>query len=186
MSGRNDADGTSGTSYAAVNSVTNTGAALTWTRAAWSNNQWGTAEIWWALTTPAHAAMTVTATLSDAMANSMRVVTFSRASPLDGAATAIASAASGAHLAPAATLTTTRASSLVFMVGTDTQGSRTMVAPAGQTVVGQSNSLSNTFWVQRTTAGVPTAGTAVTMTSTYTPASFPDRWNVAVIEIRTP
>jgi len=161
-------------------------AALTWTRAAWSNNQSGTAEIWWAFTTPTHAAMTVTATLSDAMSNSMRVVTFSGASPLDGAATAIASAASGAHLAPAATLTTTRASSLVFMVGTDTQAARTMVAPAGQTIVGQFNPLANTFWVQRTTDGVPTAGTAVTMTSTYASATFPDPWNVALIEIRTP
>jgi Ca2+-binding RTX toxin-like protein len=170
-----------------VSTVTNTGAVLTWTRAALSSVQLGAAEVWWAFTTPAHAAMTVTAQLSRGnVAASMRVVTFSGASALTGTATAIANNPTGTNLAPQVTLTTTRANSLVFMVGNDWDNARTMTAVAGQTVVGQfTPAVGDTYWVQRTTAAVPAVGTAVTMRSTY-PAPNTDRWNVAAIEIRTP
>jgi hypothetical protein len=117
------------------------------------------------------------------VASSMRVVTFSGASPLTGAASVIGNAAAGA---PQATLTTTRANSLVFMVGTDWDSARTMVAAAGQTIVGQfTPAVGDTYWVQSTSAPVPAVGTAVTMRTTYG-AAQPDRWNVALIEIRTP
>jgi hypothetical protein len=170
-----------------ANTVTNSGAALTWTRAALSTTQLGATEIWWAFTPVAQPAMTVTAALSRGnVAASMRVVTFSGASPLTGAATAINNAANGAGVVPNVTLTTTRANSLVFMTGNDWDNAQTMTAVAGQTILGQfTPAVGDTYWVQRTTAAVPAAGTAVTMRSTYPPPNT-DRWNVAAIEIRTP
>jgi len=165
-----------------VNSVTNTAGALTWTRAVRSNAQLGTAEVWWAFTPTAHLPMTVTATTNNAVAASLTVMSFAGAAPsLVGAASLAASAASGA---PSATLVTTRADSYVIGVGTDWDAPRVMTAPAGQTIVNQFNPLvGDTYWTQRTTTTVAAPGTNVTISDTYGPV-MPDRWNLALIEIR--
>jgi len=165
-----------------VNGITNTGTALTWTRSVRSNAQFGTAEIWWAFTTPAHASMTVTAVLNNSETASLTVMGFNGAVPtLVGAATLAASAAQGA---PNATVVTTRANSLVIAVGTDWDLARTMVPAAGQVMVNPFNTPNgDTYWVQRTSPPVAAAGTSVTMRDSYA-TLMPDRWNLAVVEIR--
>ena len=167
-----------------VLSMSNTGVALTWTRAVRSNVQPGTAgEVWWAFTTPAHASMTVAAQLSGTVTNpSMAVMAFTGAAPsLVGAATATAGATSGA---PTATLATTRDSSLVVGVGTDLAGVQVMTPGAGQIMVYQANPSGGTYWVQQS-GSVGVAGTSVTIGDTYGPPT-PDAWGLTLIEIRRP
>jgi len=164
-----------------VNSITNTGTALTWTRSVRSNVQLGTAEIWWAFTTPAHAAMTVTANLNNPEAASLTVMAFT------GAASSLVGAASGAFNgpsgAPTGTVTTTKPNSYVVAVGTDWDSPRNMNPAAGQVIVSQFNpTQGDTYWVQRTNP-IGAAGTNVTIRSTY-PGALTDRWNLAVVEIR--
>jgi hypothetical protein len=165
-----------------VVSVTNTGVALTWTRAVQSNVQRGTAEVWWAFTTPAHASMTVRANLSDTIPASMTVMAFTGAAPsLVGAASL---AASGPNGAPTGTLQTTQSNSLVIGAGVDWDANHANLAPAaGQTLVNLFAPAGNdTYWVQSAGA-VPAAGTNVTISDTY-PGALTDRWNLALIEIR--
>jgi hypothetical protein len=166
-----------------VNNFTNTGAPLTWTRAARSNAQLGTAEIWWAFTTAARTSSTVTAVLNNSEPASLVVMTFTNAAPLTGAATAVRSAVGGA---PTVNLTTTRGNSLVLGVGMDWDSPRVMTAAGGQTIVNQFRpTVGDTYWAQRTTNAVASPGTTVTITSTYGP-TMPDRWNMAAVEIRRP
>jgi heme peroxidase/PASTA domain-containing protein/hemolysin type calcium-binding protein len=164
-----------------VNNMTNTGTALTWTRAVRSNVQRGTAEIWWAFATSAHASMRVTAVLNNSEPASLTVMSFTNAAPsLVGAASLAANAATGA---PAAALVTTRDNSMVLGVGIDWDNPRVMVAGTGQTIVNQFRpTVGDTYWVQRTNA-VGAAGTSVTINDSYG-TTMPDRWNLALIEIR--
>ena len=166
-----------------VNSVTNNNGAMTWTRAVRSNAQLGTAEVWWAFTPVVRSGMNVTARLNNSVAASLTVMAFTNAaSSLVGAAAVAANAASGA---PSATLITTRADSYVIGVGTDWDAPRVMTPAAGQTIVNQfTPTVGDTYWVQRTNP-VPAAGTSVTISDTYG-ATMPDRWNLALIEIRKP
>ena len=70
-------------------------------------------------------------------------------------------------------------------VGTDWDAPRVMTPAAGQTIVNQfTPTVGDTYWVQRTNP-VPAAGTSVTISDTYG-ATMPDRWNLALIEIRKP
>jgi hypothetical protein len=146
-----------------------------------SNAQLGTAEIWWAYATAAHAAMTVTANLNNPEAKSLTVMAFTgAANSLVGAASGAFNAASGA---PTGTVVTTKANSMVVAVGTDWDSPRTMTPAAGQVIVNQfTPTQGDTYWVQRTNI-VPAAGTSVTIRDTYG-ATMPDRWNLAVVEIR--
>jgi hypothetical protein len=180
------ADGPStGTTNTQVNSMNNSGAPLTWTRAARSNVQRGDAEIWWTIASTARTSITVTGVLNLSNVASMTVVGFTNASPIAGGAVATANAAQNSGLAPTVSLTTTRANSWVFMVGTDWDAIRVMTPAAGQTLVNVYNPPANdTYWVQRTTAPVTAAGTATVMSTTY-PFPLNDRWNAAAIEIRT-
>jgi hypothetical protein len=168
-----------------VNSMNNNASLpnLTWTRAAQANAQAGTAEIWYAFAPTAHATMTVTAVFRFSATASMTVVGFQgAANTLSGAATAIASKATGLVGDPAATITTTRPSSLVFGVGNDWDNARTITVPAGQTVINQFNPpVGDTYWTQRANAAVPLAGVPSTLRATGTST---DRWNFAVVEIR--
>ena len=168
-----------------VLNMSNTGTALTWTRAARSTVQPGTAgEVWWAFTAPAHASMTVAAQVTGSVTNpSMAVMAFTGTAPtLVGAATAIAGATGGA---PTASLVTTRDGSLVVGVGTDLTGAQVMTpASADQAIVYQANPAGGTYWVQQSgSAGV--AGTTITFGDTYGPPT-PDAWGLTLIEIRRP
>ena len=148
-----------------------TGAGLTWNLVGRTNAQMGTSEVWRAYSAGQLSNVTVTATFSQsAPACSMTVVslTGTDTSGVNGAGAigAIASANSAAGV-PSVYLTTTRSSSLLFAVGNDWTAATARTLGAGQTLVHQDLSpTGDTYWVQRTSAGVPTQGTVVTLNDT--------------------
>ncbi|HEV7172380.1 galactose oxidase-like domain-containing protein [Pedococcus sp.] len=154
------------------------GGGLTWTLRQRANAQAGTAEIWQAVAPAPLTNVTITATqASGAWAASMTVVGFLGADTAPGAVTA-GSAASGA---PTATLTTTRAGSWVWGVGTDWDAPVARTIGPNQSLVDQYLSPSaDTYWIQRQTGPTPQAGTAVTINDT---APTADRYNLALIEV---
>ncbi|WP_460597886.1 beta strand repeat-containing protein [Geomonas sp. Red276] len=173
---------TTGTN-AAVTGVTNTGNALTWTRGVVTNGQRGTAEIWWAYPTAAVTG-TVTATLNQIVSSrSITVMTFTGTAYGADAigATGSASAASGA---PAVSLVTTRAGSVVLGTGNDWSQAVARTPGSGQVIVHTflSTATGDTFWVQKQSSATPLAGTTVTIDDT---APTGDRYNLSAIEIRT-
>ena len=96
-------------------------------------------------------------------------------------ATATANSKSGA---PTASLTTTRSGSLVIGVGNDYDNPISRTIGSGQTLIHQYLSpLGDTYWMQRSSAITPTAGTTVTINDTN-PTT--DRYNLAIVEIRSP
>src|SRR5438270_5816940 len=113
----------SGKGTAATTTVSSVaGGSLTWVLVQRTNTQQGTAEIWRAFAPTALTNITVTSTFSQSVLSSMTIVSFSGVDTTgtNGAgaigATATANAATGA---PSATLTTTRANSVLFGVGED-------------------------------------------------------------------
>jgi hypothetical protein len=123
--------------------------------------------------------VTVTATQSSgSWQSSMSVVGLLNADTSPGA-TVAAAAATGA---PSAAITTTRAGSWVWGVGTDWAAARARTIGAGQTLVDQYlPPAGDTYWLQRLTAQTPVSGTNVTVNDT---APTSDRWDLALIEIR--
>jgi len=163
------------------------GASLTWVLVQRTNTQQGTAEIWRAFAPTTLTSVSVTATLSQSTAGSMTVVSFSNVDTTgtngSGAVGATASANSPGG-APSATIVTTRANSLVFGVGNDFDQAVNRTIGADQTIVNQYlATIGDTYWVQRTTSPVATAGTSVTINDT---APTADRYNLTICEIRTP
>ena len=165
-----------------VSSVT--GGGLTWQLVVRSNVQPGTSEVWRAFATSILTNASVTATLSRGAGSSLTVVSFKGADPSgtngSGAigATIAANSTSGP---PTATITATRAGSLVLGAGNDWDGPVARTVPANQTMVHQYLSpTSDTFWVQRLTDPTPVAGAPVTLNDTAPPA---DRYNLAVVEV---
>lgn len=160
------------------------GAGLTWVLAVRTNTQSGTAEIWRAFATATESRVSVTATLSQRVAASMTVMSFtgvdSTGTNGSGAIGAIASnsAKSGA---PSAKLLTTRNNSWVFGVGNDTDQAIARTLGTGQTIVHQyPASVGATFWVQSQTATTPVSGSTVTIND-LTPTA--DRFNLSIVEI---
>jgi hypothetical protein len=164
-----------------------TGAGLTWVLVQRTNAQRGTSEIWRAFAPTTLSAVSVTATLSQSTAGSMTVVSFSNVDTTgtngSGAIGATASANKNAG-APIATLTTTRNNSWVFGVGNDFDDAVARTVGLDQTMVNQYlATIGDTYWVQRTTNPVPTAGTLVTINDT---APTANRFNLSLCEIRAP
>jgi hypothetical protein len=170
-----DGPGTSSQSVASV-----TGGGLTWTRRVLANGQPGTAEVWQAVAPNPLTNATVTATLSQGgYVGSMVVVAFTGADTTVNGATRSAFAASGA---PSSSLTSTKAGSWTWAVGTDWSSATNHTVGTGQTRVDQYlASVGDTYWVQRQTNTTPTAGTSVPINDT-TPTA--DQWDLALIEIR--
>jgi beta-lactam-binding protein with PASTA domain len=157
--------------------LTVSGAGLTWTLVKRINAQHGSSEIWWAIAPNILTNVTVTSTPSvTGNRQSLTVVTFSGAAGVG--ASAAASAASGA---PTVSLTTTKANSLVYGVGNDWDGAVARVPGTGQTLVHQwvETVAGDTFWVQAT-AAISNSGTVVQVNDT---APTSDRWNLAAVEI---
>ncbi|GAA4138244.1 galactose oxidase-like domain-containing protein [Leifsonia shinshuensis] len=154
------------------------GGGLTWTLRQRANIQAGTAEVWQAVAPTPLSNVTVTATQkSGSWQSSLTVAGFLGADSGAGAVTA----ANGSSGAPSATLTTTRAGSWVWGVGTDWTAARARTVGAGQTLVDQYLSPSgDTYWLQRTNAPTAAAGTAVTINDT---APTTDLWDLALVEI---
>ena len=169
-----------------VNSVA--GASLTWVLVQRTNTQQGTAEIWRAFAPTALSKVTVTATFSQSVQSSMTVVSFTGVDTTgtngSGAigATATANAASGA---PSATLTTTRANSVVFGVGEDPTAKVARTLGVNQSLVHQLlcsvTGQTCTLWVQQVPTLIPAAGTSVTINDT---APTVDAYNVSLVEVR--
>ncbi|HZC73480.1 MAG TPA: Ig-like domain-containing protein [Jatrophihabitans sp.] len=154
------------------------GGGLTWTLRKRQNTQAGTAEIWQAVAPNPLSAVTFTATrASGSWQGSMTVVGFKNADTALGA-TAGASAASGA---PIASLTTTRAGSWVWAVGTDWSAATARTVGASQSLVDQYLApAGDTYWVQRQNSATAASGTLVTVNDT---APTGDRYDLALIEI---
>ena len=116
------------------------GGSLTWTLVKRTNAQSGTAEIWRAFATAPLAGVTVTATLSQSVASSITVMSFSGVSTTgtngSGAIGAVggASAKSGA---PSAALVTTGLGSWVLGVGNDYDNATSRTLASGQSLVHQ-------------------------------------------------
>ena len=168
--------------------VTNlTGAGLTWTLVKRTNTQAGTAEIWRAFATSPLSQVNVTATLSQSVASSITVMTFTGTdtSGTNGSgaigATGTGNASSGA---PTASLTTTRNGSWVVGVGADFSAALSRTAGPNQTIVHQdlqsSPSGTDTFWVQMQNAPTPLSGTTVTINDTSPTA---DTYNLSICEV---
>jgi hypothetical protein len=174
-----------GTAAATVQSIA--GGGLTWTLVKRQNEQNGTAEIWRAFAPAQVSNVTVTATLVQSVTSLMTIVSFSNVDTTGvngaGAIGAIGGLSKPAG-APVATLTTTRANSLVFGVGIDYDGAVARTVGAGQSMVAQLlASVGDTYWVQRLDGAVATTGTVVTINDT---APTANRFNLAICEIRPP
>jgi len=149
-----------------------------------TNTQRGTAEIWRAFATTVLTNATVTATISQSVAAAITVVSFKGVdtSGTNGSgaigATGSGNAASGA---PTATLTTTRANSLVIGVGHDWDNAIARTIGPNQTLVSQYlATVGDTFWVQRTANPIAGAGTVVSINDT---APTADRYNLTICEV---
>ena len=163
------------------------GAGLTWQLVQRTNVQSGTSEIWRAFAAAPLVNVTVTATLSQAVASAMTVVSFSNVdtSGTNGSGAIGATASANNHPgAPTATLVTTRSNSWVFGVGNDFDNAAAHTVGSGQTLVHQYLApIGDAYWVQRTTGAVPLSGTSVTISDT---APTGDRYNLSICEIRQP
>lgn len=161
-----------------------TGANLTWALVRRTNAQLGTAEIWRAFAPSVLSNVTVTASLSQSVAASITVVTFTGADTtgLNGAGAignnTSANASSGA---PSASLVTTRNGSWVFGAGNDWDRALTHTAASGQRVVHQYlATVGDTYWVQEQNSPTLLSGTTVFINDT---APTTDRYNLTIAEV---
>ena len=163
------------------------GGGLTWTLVLRTNVQSGGSEIWRAFASAPLTNVTATATLSQSVLASLTVISFTGVDTTgtngSGAvgATASANAKTGG---PTATLVTTRNNSWVFGVGNDYDNAIARTPGTSQAVVHQDlTSTGDTYWVQMQNTTTPLSGTSVTINDT---APTGDRYNLSVVEVRTP
>ena len=165
--------------------VTNvTGAGLTWKLVVRTNTQSGTAEIWRAFATSSLSQVNVTATLSQSVVSSIKVMTFEGVdiSGTNGSgaigATGTANSPAGA---PTASLITTRNNSWVVGVGNDYDNAIDRSAGNNQTLVHEYlTPTGDTYWVQMQSTPILTSGTRVTINDA---APTTDRYNLSLCEI---
>jgi hypothetical protein len=166
-------------------SVTNvTGASLTWVLVRRTNVQLGTAEIWRAVAPTKLSNVAVQANLSQSVAASITVVSFTGidTSGTNGSGAIGAIGVSNANPgAPTASLVTTRNNSWVFGVGNDFDQAIPRTIPSNQIMVNQYlASVGDTYWVQRQNAPTAASGTTVTINDT---APATDRYNLTIVEV---
>jgi len=162
------------------------GAGLAWALARRANAQPGTAEIWWAFAASRLSGAVVQASLSQSVAASITIVSFTGADGVGNGAAAIGATggSSASAGAPSASLVTTRDNSWVFGVGNDYDNAVARAVPAGQSLVNQYlASIGDTYWVQRQNAPTSAGGSTVTINDT---APTADRYNLAIVEVRPP
>ncbi len=164
-----------------------TGAGLTWTLVRSTNVQMGTAEIWRAFAPTQLSNVTVQAAISQNVASSMTVVSFTGVDPTGiGGAGAVGATGSGNANpgAPTASLVTTRPNSWVWGVGTDWDNAIARTPGPNQTIVHAYLPLADdTYWVQRQNRTTPASGTNVTINCT---APTTDRYNLTLVEVLAP
>jgi hypothetical protein len=160
------------------------GAGLTWVLVERTNVQAGTAEIWRAFATSPLSAVTVTATISQRVASSLTVMSFTSVDTSGtnglGAIGAIGTGNANPG-APAAKLVTTRNGSLVLGVGNDWDNAIARTLGAGQSLIHQDFApVGDTYWVQMQSSPILLSGTSVTMNDT---APTGDRYNFSIVEV---
>src|SRR5256712_4196695 len=158
--------------------LTVSGAGLTWSLKQRSNTQLGTSEIWTATAPATLVNASVTATqAAGGFDPALTVVAFRGAG-----ATGAAAAGGAASCAPSVTLTATRARTLAYGACNDCDTAVARVFGTNQTIVHQwvDSGVGDTFWVQALSAPVAAAGAIATMNDTSPTA---DQWNLAAIEI---
>jgi hypothetical protein len=161
------------------------GGGLTWVLVARTNVQAGTSEIWRAFAATRLTGVTVSASMSQPVSAMLTVVSFANVDTSgtngSGAIGAVASA-NASFGGPSASLVTTRNNSWVFGVGNDYDRPIARTLGPGQTMVHQYLApVGDTYWVQRTAALTPLAGTTVRLNDT---APTSDRYNFTICEIR--
>jgi beta-lactam-binding protein with PASTA domain len=159
-------------------SVIISGAGLTWTQVSRASMQLGMVEIWTATAVNALTNATVTSTQTAAGYNqSLTVVAFTSAGGIG--AFAVTGGATGA---PAISLTTTKAGSLVYAVGNDWDSAAARSLGPAQVMVHQwvDAGFGDTYWVQAASGAIGSANTLVRLNDT---APTTDRWNFAIVEI---
>ena len=163
------------------------GGGLTWQLVQRTNAQLGTAEIWRAFATAQLNAVPITATFSTSVRSSITVVSFTgvdRTGVNGSGAIGAVGTGNGPNGAPTASLTTTRAASMVFGVGVDWDHNISRTVGSGQTLVHQFlSSADGTYWVQRVNNTVPLKETLATINDT---APTSDRYNLSIVEILAP
>jgi hypothetical protein len=158
--------------------VTVSGAGLTWSLVKRVNAQLGDTEIWTAKAAGPLAGASVASTPAKAGYNqSLTVLAFSGASRVGASATA--SARSGA---PSVSLATTAAGSVVYGDGNDYDRAVARTPGSGQALVHEwlDSGFGDSYWVQNRTASTATAGSTATINDT---APTGDRWNLAAVEV---
>ncbi len=163
--------------FSSTQTVTVSGAGLTWSRAVQQNTQRGDAEIWTATASGVLSSATVTATQNQPVGKvALELLSFTGAQ-LGG--TGQSGASTGAA---SLNLTATQANSLVYGVGFDWQTAATTTPGAGQTItyqISQSGTNGNA-WIQKVDTPTTTPGQNVTVNDT---APTNEAWNLAAIEI---
>ena len=163
-----------------------TGGGLTWSLVKRTNVQLGTSEIWWAFAPAPLTGATVTATLSQRVASSLTVLSFSGVDPSANGLGAIGATGTGnaGSGAPTATLVSTRAGSVVVGVGNDWDNAIARTPGSGQSVVhSYLPSVGDTYWVQMQNNPIAASGTSVTINDT---APTGDRYNLSIVEVLPP
>jgi hypothetical protein len=158
--------------------VTVSGAGLSWSLVRRTNTQAGTAEIWSATASSKLSGATVTSTQGKTgFDQSLTVLALKGASGMGNAGGA--SAATGA---PAVSVTTTRAGSWVIGVGNDWDNPIGRTLGPNQVLEQQwvDTGAGDTYWVQAASSQTATAGTAVQLNDT---APTTDRWDYAAVEV---
>ena len=171
-----------GPSAANAQTLTISGAGLTWTRVRSIAGRPGVVEIWTATAPTVLTNVTVTSTQSVTAGGpfnqSLTVVAFSGVSGV-GASNAV----SGLSTSTSAGVVTQAAGSLVYAVGNDFDRAIARTIPAGQTKVHEFLApTGDTFWVQAANAPIAAAGTTATLTATV-PAPA-DQFNFAIVEVK--
>jgi hypothetical protein len=160
------------------------GAGVTWGLVRRTNGQMGTAEIWRAFASASLSAVTVKATLSQSVAASMTLVTFTGVdtSGTNGSgAIGNANGNSASSGAPSVSLTTTRNGSWVFGVGNDWDNAISRTTGTNQSLVHQYlATVGDTYWVQKQNTPTALSGTQVFINDT---SPTTDRFNLSIVEV---
>src|SRR6185437_14262291 len=171
-----------GPSAANAQTLTISGAGLTWTRVRSLAGRPGVVEIWTATAASVLTNISVTSTQSVTAGGpfnqSLTVVAFSGVSGV-GASNGV----SGLSTNASAGVVTQAAGSLVYAVGNDFDRAITRTVGAGQTKLHEFFApTGDTFWVQTANAPIAAAGTTATLNATV-PAPA-DQFNFAIVEVK--
>jgi hypothetical protein len=161
-----------------------TGGGLTWALVVRTNAQSGTSEIWRAFATSSLSNVQVSAHLSQSVASSITVMSFTGVNTSGTNGSGAIGAVGSAHAStggPSASLITTQNNSLTVGVGNDFDNAMARTPLTGQGLINQSLSeTEDTYWVQQVNALTPLKGTRVTLADS---APTSDQFNLSICEI---